>query len=212
MKLTWAVLALCALSLTLKLRARSWGAMRSIRLAACSILLLALAGCSVFAPPAPTPTPTPPGRQIPFETLVLDAWAGQDEDAAIIDDDGSHFEPATLLIAAEADLAALARRVSPEMMHMLEQVDYGEECVLALFRGVQGGSGYDTEIQRLSVQGDSLYVSADFWEPGDTASAAQMTSPRHIVKVPCAALPQPLTQIHIELVPEVKLPAPRNAP
>lgn len=170
---------------------------------------------SLAPPPAPSispiptlasaasavPMPTTDSRIILFETLALNE-SGFDIKASETSKDPQ------LQVVNDAEQAmALESMVRPEDFRRLLAVDYENYAVVALFRGWQGSSNYQTVIQQISRHGDRLIVAADLWEPGlGYLSANVMTYPYHLIQITRKDLPS--TQISLQLEPTMITPTP----
>ncbi|CAN5679817.1 hypothetical protein BH10CHL1_BH10CHL1_34870 [soil metagenome] len=143
----------------------------------CFILLIltalnTLAACQTNA----TPTLQPGEVNVPFETIAQDQWG--------VDKDLSRLKPKLFLLAAQADLAQVKDLIEPKVMSQLEQINFQQYVIVALFRGTKPSSNYQTVITRMTQKNDELIVYAELYEPNTAyASATAETSPYHIVKV-----------------------------
>jgi len=126
-------------------------------------------------PLTPQPLTPPPVTELPFETVAQDEWGVNDEMDA---------EPQLVLLTTADDLTNIKDLVNEEDFANLQQVDFQDYFVVALFRGWRPSSNYQTIIERITRRNDALTVEAQFWEPSPKwASAAAITSPYHIVKI-----------------------------
>ena len=130
-------------------------------------------------------TPTPPPDvaamklDIPFETLALDQTGVVTASTTLTQ--GAQL----LLLTSPAQLEDIAGMVSPEALAALQQVDYSQESVVALFRGSRPPSDHHIAIDHITRWVDRLEVDAGYWAPGVQGEAARKaTSPYHLVKVP----------------------------
>lgn len=131
-----------------------------------------LVACHMNAAP-----PLQPGEvNVPFETMAQDQWG--------VDHDPSHREPKLFLLATKEELPQVKDLVDQKVMRQLEQVDFQQYMIVALFRGTKPSSNYQTTITRLTQKDNELIVYAQFWEPNTAyASATAYTSPYHIIKL-----------------------------
>jgi hypothetical protein len=139
------------------------------------LMLLLLAGCAHVSTPLISPLRTPDQREvaIPFETLILEEWGGfpyyQGQ------------EPQLILLTTPEEVDRLADKVSSEVLEQIRRVNFTDYAVLALFRGLQTTSNYETVIERIVRQNNLLLVFARFRDP--EGGAAVSTSPFHIIKL-----------------------------
>jgi hypothetical protein len=117
--------------------------------------------------------------ELPFETIEQGDWAG-------------HFSPLPyairetrlVLVTSREETAQLEDWVSPEAMDQLSQLDFARYFAIALFRGPQASSGYDTIIERVARRDGKVVVYAQFWEPSPYYSVLDtVTTPYHVIKV-----------------------------
>jgi hypothetical protein len=117
--------------------------------------------------------------ELPFETIEQGDWAGYGD----LESD-SIPQTRLVLVTSRDGTAQLEGMVSPEAMDQLARLDFGRYFAIALFRGRQASSGYDTIIERVARQGDEVVVYAQFWEPSPYyAVTDEATSPYHMIKV-----------------------------
>jgi hypothetical protein len=118
------------------------------------------------------------GEQIPFETITLD------EEGT----DGREYldpEPKLFLLLMPEDITRIENFISEDSLESLQQVDFSESAVIALFQGLQGGTGFKVVIERISRHNNTLVIEAQFWEPAPgQLTATALTSPYHLVKIP----------------------------
>lgn len=113
-------------------------------------------------------------HSILFETIALEEWGGGYESK----------DPHAFLLIDPADIAEIADFVKPEHLEQLHQVDFAQNAVIAVFRGIQPSSNYKIVIERINTQDALLTIHAQFWEPApNQGGAAQETSPYHLVSV-----------------------------
>ena len=163
---------------------------------------LLLAGCHLSPVTLPAATPPTTGEiEIPFETVAVNE-SGANIDAHVMRE-GAQL----LLLTSPNQLVSIQDQVNPETWAHLQQVDFQQHAVVALFRGRKPSTNYQTVIERITRQDDRLIVYAQFWEPNPAyASAAAETSPYHLVKIDSSQIPaQP---VELVLQPYVLTPTP----
>lgn len=134
-----------------------------------------LTGCGAEISPS---TPAPKGIELSFETIEQDNW-GRSEEVAY-----SAQEPRFVLINSVQDISRLGTWVSPTAIEQLTTMNFDRYFAIAVFRGRQASSGYDTIIKRVTQQGDRIVIYVEFWEPSPYWEiAAVATSPYHLIKV-----------------------------
>jgi hypothetical protein len=117
--------------------------------------------------------------ELPFETIEQRDWAGYGD----LESD-SIWKTRLVLVTSRDGTAQLESMVSPEAMDQLVRLNFERYFAIALFRGRQASSGYDTIIERVARQGDEVVVYAQFWEPSPYYSVLDVaTSPYHVIKV-----------------------------
>lgn len=121
----------------------------------------------------------PNETELPFETIEQGDRAGH----------GSPLpypiqETRLVLVTSREEATQLEDQVSPEAMDQLSRLDFGRYFAIALFRGPQASSGYDTIIERIARQDGKVVVYAQFWEPSPHYTVLDVvTSPYYVVKV-----------------------------
>jgi hypothetical protein len=109
----------------------------------------------------------------PFETIERSDYS-----------DYSVQEPRGVLVTSKEETAQLEDWVSPEAMHQLARLDFEQYFAIALFRGRQASSGYDTIIERVARRDGKVVVYAQFWEPSPYWEVRnEASSPYHVIKV-----------------------------
>jgi hypothetical protein len=133
------------------------------------------------------PATAPPASgevDVPFETVAVNE-SGANIDAHVMRE-GAQL----LLLTSPNQLVSTQDQVNPETWSDLQQVDFPQHAVVALFRGRKPSTNYQTMIERITRRNDRLIVYAQFWEPNPAyASAAAETSPYHLVKIDISQLP-----------------------
>jgi PrcB C-terminal len=148
-------------------------------------------------PPSAAPnvqfTSTPPvltsvvGNSLEFETVVLDG-CGLEKD-----------EVELLFLTSSADIASIQNQVSPVTLQQLQNVNFDEDVVIVLLRGLKPSNNYQTVIDRIVQQNHQLIIYAQFWEPNPQwESTTAETSPCHLVKV-ARQLIADLSQVELTL-------------
>jgi hypothetical protein len=121
----------------------------------------------------------PQETDLSFETIEKLDWGGYPGQEPY-----SAVEPRIILVNNQQELEQLDSLVTPQARDELARLDFGEYFVIAVFRGLQGSSGFDTIIDRIVRRGNKIVVYTQFWERSPYyAYTAQETSPYHIVKV-----------------------------
>lgn len=149
----------------------------------CGWLLMSLVSALVAVacqPPWSTARDIPMDQELPFETISLTDYRS----------DGQFYsgrEPKLVLLWSAADITQIEPWIDAADVAALQQVDFGNSAVVALFQGMQNGTGYRVVIERIGLRGQTLVVQAQFWEPAPgTEVGAALTSPYHLVKIPKA--------------------------
>lgn len=122
-----------------------------------------------------TPTLQPGEVEVPFETLVLNG-----EGSNVVTPSHQLFA-----ITDGADVTQLQPLMEPEAYQQIQEVDFSNYSIIALFRVPgRGCAGYGVTVERLVLRESSLTVSAHDWEPiGGTACSETTLSAFHVVKV-----------------------------
>lgn len=138
------------------------------------VFALLLTGCESL-PFVPTPTPTFEGILLPFETIVIEkeGWASNEKGSEVY------------LLKTSEDIAQVESLLRPEHLLLLQQVDFGNYAVVALFRG--GGvcaALSEAIIDRLILHDKALTVQATLTDPApDRACAHDFSMPHHLVQI-----------------------------
>jgi hypothetical protein len=166
------------------------------------VTALLLAGCQLSPVMPSVATPSTNGEvEIPFETVALN------EGGANIDAHAMREGSRLLLLTSSEQLAGIQDQVNPETWADLQQTDFQQYVVVALFRGLKPSTNYQTVIERIARQGNRLIVYAQFWEPNPAyASAAAETSPYHLVKIDRRQVP--VSSVELVLQSYVLTPTP----
>lgn len=114
----------------------------------------------------------PQETELPFETIErydLSQYIGP---------------PRVILITTRPETDRLKGLVSQQALDQLAALDFQQFFAIALFRGRQANTGYDTIIERVTRQDNRIVVYAQFWEPSPFyAVNPSETSPYHVIKV-----------------------------
>jgi len=111
--------------------------------------------------------------ELPFETIERSDYG-----------DYSIREPRLILITAPQEIDQVEGLITQEALDRLAELDFGQYFAIAVFRGCQPDSGYDTIIKRVARRGDKVVVYAQFWEPSPHYPVThEATSSYHLVKV-----------------------------
>jgi hypothetical protein len=114
--------------------------------------------------------PKPTG--LPFETIEL------------FDHSQYSGPPRAILVTNQQEIGKLNGLVSQKAIDRLAELDFQQYFAIAVFRGRQATSGYDTIIERVARQGNKIVIYAQFWEPSPYYEVQEAaTSPYHVIKV-----------------------------
>jgi len=115
----------------------------------------------------------PRETELPFETLERSDYG-----------DYSIREPRVVLVTSRQEIDQLEGLISQAALNQLAELDFQQYFAIAVFRGTQATSGYDTVIERVARQGDKIVVYTQFWEPRpDQVILTMVTSPYHLIKM-----------------------------
>jgi len=140
---------------------------------------IALLGISLFAllVLAGLTACRPRETELPFETIERNDTYSPEEGYG-------GLEPRVVLVTTRQEIGRLEGLISQEALDQLAALDFGQYFAIAVLRGRQGSSGYDTIIERVARQGDKVVVYAQFREPGPHYVVLDIaTSPYHLIKV-----------------------------
>jgi hypothetical protein len=147
--------------------------------------------------------PTPFGVAISFETIEVSEGGG------VVEKLEPFTGPRLLLLTESDEIVDLEHNISPQAYAGLQQVDFQQFVVIALFRGRKPYSKYQTVIEQVWRQDDRLLVYAQFWEPSPFyGSAPAETSPYHLVKVARHDLPSGQPELVLVPIPLTPTPPP----
>lgn len=165
------------------------------------VLMMVTAACQWQIPLPASPLPTPSGVAIPFETIEVSEGGG------VVEKLGPGTGPRLLLLTAPDEIVEIEHNISPQAYAELQQVDFQQYIVMALFRGRKPTTDYQTIIEQVWRQDNRLLVYAQFWEPSPVSIVGDaVTSPYHLVKV--ARHDFPSGQPELVLVPIPLTPTP----
>jgi len=168
-----------------------------VLMSALFLILVTLGACQPIA----APTKQSNGIEILFETIALN------EGGANIDIDTVSIEPKLFLLTDFEQLAEIKTWVNPQTLTILQQVDFQQESVIALFRGRKPSANYQAIIEHIKQYDNRLIVHAQFWEPNpQLESAAEITYPYHLVKI--AKRDISFANLELVLQPTTITPAP----
>ncbi len=115
--------------------------------------------------------------ELPFETI-------ERNDSHSAEEGYVGLEPCAVLVTNQDDVERLEGLISQVALDQLAGLNFEQYFVVAVLRGRQPTSGYNTIIERVAKQGDKIVVYAQFWEPSphwEVQSAE--TSPYHLIRV-----------------------------
>lgn len=93
-------------------------------------------------------------------------------------------EPHIVLVTTRQEIDRLKDLISQVALNQLTELNFEQYFVIAVFRGRQGSSGYDTIIKRVVKQDNKIVVHVELWEPGPHYVVIDIeTSPYHLIKV-----------------------------
>lgn len=165
------------------------------------VLMTVTAACQLQLPTPPSPVPTPSGVEISFETIEVSEGGG------VVEKLGLGTRAHLLLLTAPDEIVELEHNIYPQAYAELQQIDFEQFVVIALFRGRKPTTDYQTVIEQVWRQDNRLLVYAQFWEPSPVYSVGDAaTSPYHLVKVARRDLPS--GQPELVLVPIPLTPTP----
>lgn len=125
------------------------------------------------APKEPRPTEIQVG--IPFESLAQGSSLVADVTSATvyIADSLAGMEPFIVWLD------------SPEELEHIRSVDFEENCVMAVFRGMAPSSAQGILVHKIEFNKDMIELTVEFTEPGpDIMGAAVESYPYHVIAIP----------------------------
>ena len=166
------------------------------------VAALLLTGCQLSPVTPPVAAyPTSGEVEIPFETVALN------EGGANIDAHAMREGSQLLLLTSSEQLAGIQEQVNPQTLADVQQVDFQQYAVIALFRGTKPSTNYQTVIERIAKEDDRMIIYAQFWEPNPAwESATAETRPYHIVKIGRRQVP--VSSVELVLQSYVLTPTP----
>ncbi|MCB9136210.1 MAG: protease complex subunit PrcB family protein [Anaerolineales bacterium] len=119
------------------------------------------------------------GMELPFETIerASSSWRigyYQDE------------EPKLVVLTETDEIDDLGETISTTAEAILRHLNFDQEFAVVVFQGLKGSDDYGVEIQKISVQENTVMIIAHFTERNpdpDFVIAYGNTSPYHIAKV-----------------------------
>ena len=115
----------------------------------------------------------PRETELPFETIERSDYG-----------DYSIREPRVVLVTNRQEIDQLKGLISQASLDQLAELDFQQYFAIAVFRGTQATSGYDTIIGRIARRGDKIVVYVQFWEPSPYYGVRnEATSPYHLIRV-----------------------------
>jgi hypothetical protein len=93
-------------------------------------------------------------------------------------------EPKLVIVSTFDDIPSLSPNISPEAQPELNNTDFGEYFLIAVFQGWKAVYDYEVSIERIAYLGETVKVFAEFVEPteGQMLHPA-VSSPYHVVRV-----------------------------
>jgi hypothetical protein len=109
-----------------------------------------------------------------FETIELKDWPSE-----IYRSD----KPGIMVIASQEDISKL-HAGSDETIRKLQELDYVNSFALIVFQGLQETSGYDVQIDRVTLAGTTIHVYAQFQAPTPEEEKVDLiSSPYHLMGI-----------------------------
>lgn len=119
----------------------------------------------------------PQGISLPFETIEQQESPGTGEPYETT-------EPGIRMVTSAEEIDALNGWISVEAQAQLQNVNYEQYVVLAVFQGLKPTTRYSVEIKRITRLGDTVNVHVQFQEPKpNEMSGDAITSPYHVVQM-----------------------------
>ncbi|MCB0061548.1 MAG: protease complex subunit PrcB family protein [Caldilineaceae bacterium] len=140
------------------------------------LLVVSLFGCQSSL----LPMTNADGQTIPFRTIAREEWgSGYDS-----------FDPQIFLITSAEEVAMIAPYISADHLAEVQQINFAQDAVLGLFRGIQPASNHKVVIERITLLESTVTVHVQFWIPAPNQASAEVhTSPYYLVKVARSRLP-----------------------
>lgn len=179
-----------------------------VRLGVVSLLAgLLLAGCLALTPTLPIGIPIASREvDVPFATVAL-------EDVGVVtraDTIGSGTQ--LMLLTSPEQIGLVADMITHKSMAELQQVDFQQNAVVALFRGVMSSNNYQAVIKHITKDDDRLIVQAEFWSPSPWQGFLAATSfPYHLVQIDKQQLAVETPELVLELYSVTPTPHPNVA-
>lgn len=112
--------------------------------------------------------------ELPFETIEqYNYYGGYDNE-----------EPSLVVVSQPKEIMLLENLAKQTALDELRTLDFSKSFAIAVFQGWRPTTGYGVEIERITRQGDTVTIYAQFQEPKpDEEKGAAETSPSHLVRV-----------------------------
>lgn len=119
------------------------------------------------------PLISPRGTELSFETIVRSDYGSC-----------SVREPLAILVTTRQEIDRLEGLIERGVPNQLVQLDFEQYFAIAVFRGTQATSGYDTIIERVTRRDNKIVVYVQFWDQTVYYPVrSEVTSPYHLIKV-----------------------------
>ena len=120
---------------------------------------------------------SPRATELPLETI-------ERNDSYSAEEGYGGLEPRVVLITSQDDIDRLDGLISQVAIDQLAELNFEQYFAVAVLRGRQPTSGYNTIIKRVAKQGDKIIIYAQFWEPSPYYEVTlEETSPYHLIRV-----------------------------
>jgi hypothetical protein len=116
-------------------------------------------------PPRPTPTITPtplPGIPLTFQPLMD---SGIQTEPSFPYNYPSRGRPSIYIIASQEEIQKLDWIPADDRFEPLQSLNYSKRLAIVVFQDVTPSSGYTTEIKRITIQNNTIYVEAEMRDP-----------------------------------------------
>lgn len=139
------------------------------------IAVVLISGC-VQAPAHPANLTSQTEKEIPFETIEKGEYSGYTEKANLVINDEETFFKLWRNYTSIFGCPTCGALVTPK-------ISFSNETIIAVFMGEKNTGGYSISIERISNEGDMVFVFVKETspQPGDLVTQA-LTQPYHIVK------------------------------
>lgn len=103
-----------------------------------------------------------------------------------------------VMVSSPEELVKIRDLVSKDVYTTLEQIDFQQDHIVGLFRGLQPTYSNDVVIERVTRRADAWVVYAEFGEPGfDNVAGREGIFPCHVIKVAHGGDTSPLLRIEL---------------